>query len=570
MGGICNPNLTNHLQNLLGSLQSPFLITTRKGGKLGFLLSALLLIPFLYSGCPQSEPETKAENAALKVGIGAAPRDLDPHLVTGLPDFQVLLALFEGLVRAGPTDDHPVVPGVAEAWTLTEDGTRYRFQLRENASWSNGDPLLAEHFVFSMRRVLTPSLGSPHANWLYPIKNARAFHTGELSDFREVGIQAIGPRQLEIHLHRPTPYFLELLKHPAFYPVHPETIEKAGALKQSTTGWARPGSFVGNGPYLLTEWVQGSHIKVNVNPSYQGEALPQIPQIQFFPIDNANTEEMAFRTGELDITDDVPFNKRSMYRQRETSAYREYPVLATTYLVFNTRKPPLDDWRIRKALTLAIDRLSITENIVQTGTPATGFVPMGLPNYDPNLLIDYQVEEARRLLQEAGYPEGEGFPVLEYSLSNSDTSREVAEAIQNMWRVVLGIQVRLVSSEFRVYLDRLNRGEFSLGYLAWYGDFVDPYAFLSMMRETAPSNRSGWSNPQYESLLENSFYASNSTRRMELLNQAEVLLMKEVPLAPIYWVETSRLVNPDLKGWNPRLLDLHPYQYLHFEYSTPE
>lgn len=535
------------------------------GSKWIFLISCGLLL----SGCPGKETKPEEVSVVLEVGIGAEPRDLDPHLVTGLPDFQVLLALFEGLVRSGPTDDDPVVPGAAETWTVSADGTHYRFHLRKEAQWSNGDPLLAEHFVFSMRRVLTPELGSPHATWLYAIQGAEAYHRGDVSDFAEVGVEATAPRQLEIRLKRPTPFFLELLNHPAFYPVHPETIRRAGADRKAITGWARPGTFVGNGPYTLTEWSQSSHIQVEKNPAYQGEIPPRIPIIKFYPIDNANTEEMAFRTGQLDVTDDVPFNKRTMYRQRSHPAYREYPVLATTYLVFNTQAPPLDDWRVRKALSLAIDRLSITENIVQTGNPATGFVPRGLPGYDPDLMVDYKVDEARRLFREAGYPEGEGFPVLEYSLSNSDTSREVAEAIQNMWRVVLGIQVRLVSSEFRVYLDRLNRGDFALGYLAWYGDFVDPYAFLSMMRESAPTNRSRWANAEYEALLEQSFSASNRRQRMELLKKAEGLLMKEAPLAPIYWLETSRLINPDLQGWNPRLLDLHPYQYLHFKDPSP-
>ncbi len=534
---------------------------------LGCLLGASLF----FSGCPRPDqkPSDQTRDTVIDIGIGAEPRDLDPHLVTGLPDFQVMLALFEGLVRSGPRDEVAVVPGVAEAWTVSENGHRYQFKLREDAAWSNGDPLVADHFLFSIQRVLNPRLGSPHAKWLYPITGARAYHNGENTDFATVGVAALSPHRLEIPLDQPIPFFLELLKHPAFYPVHPDTIRSAGAGENATSGWTLPGTFVGNGPYRLLDWKPGQFIDVAANPHYSGFEPVRHDRLRFHPIDNANTEELGFRRGQLEITDEVPFNKRETYRLSGDPAYREYPVLATTYLVFNTSHPVLADPRVRRALSLAIDRRSITEDIVLTGTPASGFVPEAIPGYDTQPYLGQNVEEAQRLLTEAGYPGGDGFPVLDYHLSNSDTSREIAEAIQNMWDRQLGIRVRLVSSEFKVYLNRLNEGNFQIGYLAWFADFVDPFAFLNMMRSDGASNRSRWADPRYDKLLLDSFITSTVEHRFTRLKEAESILIEAAPIAPIYWMNAVRLVHPDLEGWESRLMDLHPYQYLSLPGNSP-
>lgn len=547
------------------------LAKTQRQGPSAIALAVPLALAglLLASGCrPERGAEEGVGTTVLRVGIGAEPRDLDPHLVTALPDFQVMLALFEGLVRAGPNDREPVVPGVARKWEISEDGRHYRFTLRENATWTNGDPVTAGDFVYSAQRVLDPATASPHAEWLYAVDNAEAYHQGLLHDFSEVGLVAVDRRNLEIRLHQPLPFFLELLKHPSWYPVHAPTLRRQEAETGRAAGWTRPGLMVSNGPYMLADWTPGSHIHVRRHPGYRGHDPVQLDEIHFFPIDNRNTEELAFRSGQLDITANVPFAKRDSYRMRQDPAYREYPVLATTYLLFNIRKPPLNDARVRRALALAVDRLSITENLVKTGTPATGFVPSLLPGYPSQTDTEYNVEKARQLLADAGYPGGRGFPRLEYSTSNAETARQIAEAIQNMWRTVLNIDVTLYNSEFRVYLDRLNRGEFDLGYLAWYGDFVDPYAHLILMRAGNPSNRTGWGRPRYDELLDESMQAT-AGERMELLARAELLLEAEMPIAPVYWVTASRLVNPRLRGWEPRLLDLHPLQYLYFETKIP-
>jgi len=549
---------------------SPRLFPSSSGSHKGMFALVFLGILFGGPGCKPGEKtrHMDSQNAVIRIGIGSEPKDLDPHLVTGLPDFQVLMALFEGLVRAGPDDRTPVVPGVAREWSLSADGKTYRFQLRSEARWSNGDPVTAGDFVFSVKRVLDPKLGSPHAEWLYDLTGAENYHRGLDSDFSKVGVRAPSPTELVISLQYPVPYFLELIKHPAWYPVHPETIRKSGADRSVSTGWTRPPVFVGNGPFLLEGRKPGNMIRVKKNPHYAGVDPVRPDAIEFYPIDNKNTEALAFRTGQLDITDDVPFPMRSSYRERRDPAYREYPVLATTYLVFNTRKPPLDDPGVRKALSLAIDRLSITEDVARAGTPATGYVPSSLPGYPSRREHPHDPDQARNLLAASGYPGGAGFPRLEYSLSTSDTSRQIAEAIQNMWKEVLNIDVDLVNSEFRIFLDRLNQADFDLGYLAWYADFIDPYAFLNMMREDNPSNRSGWKNEQYESLLDQSQQILDPEQRLPLLRSAESVLIEQSPIAPIYWITKSRLVDPELKGWAPRLMDLHPYQYLYF--SNPD
>ncbi len=501
------------------------------------------------------------------MGIGADPRDLDPHTVTGIPDFMVLGALFEGLVSHGPWNDQSIIPGVAQSWVSTPDGLTYTFQLRDNAKWSNGDPLTAEDFVFSFERVLNPQFASPHAEMLYAIQGAEAFHQGIHRDFNKVGVFAKFPSTLEIKLSRPIPYFLQLLKHPAWYPVHPDTITRFDASFRQSTGWTQPGNLVSNGPFVLESWKPGNRIEVLQSNHYWGKDDMDLQRIAFYPIDNANTEERAFQNGQLHLTDDVPFFRRADLRSEEDNRYLEYPILATTYLLFNTQKPPFTDPLVRRALALAIDREAITEHIVHTGQPATSFTPGNMPGYEFPLQsgVSFDIEEAQRLLALAGFPAGEGFPEVEYSTSTSDSARQVAEAIQQMWKEHLGISVQLFNSEFRVYLDNLNRGNFDIGYLAWYGDYEDPYTFLNLLRSTSASNRMKWTSDEYDRLIDLSNEATDPHRRASILRDAESFMLVKSPIAPIYWVTTSRYIHPSVKGWEPRLLDLHPYQHIRLE-----
>lgn len=496
---------------------------------------------------------------------------LDPHLVTGIAETAVLDALFEGLVAEDPVDLHPV-PGVAERWDISPDGLTYTFFLRANAKWSNGEPLAARDFVASYRRILTPALGADYASLFYVLHGAEAFHKGLVHDFAQVGVAAPDARTLRLTLDHPIAYFLTLLTHVAWRPVPLATIGQYGPTYQRGNDWTRSGRLVSNGPFELKSWQPNQVLVVEKSPAYWDAASVRLHAIHFHAIDSVDTEERSFRAGQLHLTDSLPIGKTETYRRDAPQFLRVDPYLGTYYYLFNTTRPPLTDVRVRRALSLAVDREAIVNKILHGGQqPALTFTPPGTAGYLPPPRFTAPSSAAaanaaaRQLLKDAGFEGGKGLPPIELLYPNSENHRLIAEAVQEMWHRELGVDVRLLNQELKVTFASRRTGAFQILRASWIGDYLDPATFLDVFRSDSGNNFTGWASPAYDAALFAAARTADPAARNALFQQAESLLLEAVPIIPIYHYTHIFLIQPSVKGWHPTLLDHHPYKYVWLE-----
>jgi oligopeptide transport system substrate-binding protein len=524
-------------------------------------LAAALLFA---AGCGRRETAVQSgdRGQVLHRGIGYEPVDLDPQLATGIAEGNVIGALFEGLVTEDPRDLHPV-PGVAERWEVSPDQLTYTFFLRADARWSNGQPVTAQDFVASWRRMLTPALGAENAAQLHLIQGAEAFHRGLTQDFAQVGAAALGPRVLRVTLEHPASDFLVRLLGWAWSPVYLPAIAANGPVDDRGNRWTRPGRLVGNGAFVLKSWRPNQLIILEKSPTYWDAAHVRLQAIDCYPIDSQDAEERAFRAGQLHVTDSLPVAKVDAYRRDAPQFLRIDPYLGTYYYSINLRRPFLGDVRVRRALALAVDRRAIVEKILRGGeAPAAAFTPPGMGGYVPPAGLATDFSEARRLLAEAGYPGGKGLPPLELLYNNSETHRLVGEAIQEMWRRELGVDVRLVNQELKAVLASRRAGDFQIMRSSWIPDYADPSSFLDVWRGGSGNNYTGWSNSDYDALLFTADRTADAAARSALWQKAEALLLGDAPLIPIYHYTHVFLLQPSVHGWYPNLLDHHPYKYV--------
>lgn len=527
-----------------------------------FLFLVLAGLLAFAAGCARRATPVEQGNRdqILHRGIGAELTDFDPHLASGTTDHIVLSALFEGLVAEDPVDLHPV-PGVAERWEVSADGLVYTFHLRADARWSNGDPVTSADFLASWQRVLTPSLGADYANLLYVVRDAEAFHRGETSDFGTVGFAAPSPSIVTITLARRTPYFLSLLQHWMWFPVHLPSIEASGAVYQRGNAWARPGKLVGNGPFTLTSWESGQRIVVTKSPTYWDAASVKLNAVHLYPFESVDAEERAFRAGQLHLTDAIPVAKIDRYRADEPELLRIDPYLGSYFYRIDTAKPFLADVRIRQALNLAVDREAIVTHILRGAQNVpVSLVPPGTGGYQPPAVLRTDFDAARALLAEAGYPGGQGAPTVELLFNTSENHRLIAEAIQEMWRRELGLDVTLLNMEFRTTLEARRSGNYQILRSSWIADYDDPTSFLDVWRSSSANNYTGWSDPAYDALLDEAAGLNEPAARFAVLRRAEERLLTAAPIIPIYGYTHAFLIQPSVQGWHPTLLDHHPYK----------
>lgn len=527
-----------------------------------FLVAAIALL----AGCAPRETAVERGNREqiLHRGIGHDLADLDPHLATQASDYTVLSALFEGLVSEHPVTLEPV-PGVAERWQVSSDGLTYTFSLREHARWSNGDPVTAQDFIASWRRMLTPELGADYANLLYVIQGAEAFHKGHVA-FDQVGLAAPDPRTLRVTLEYPAPYFLALLNHTAWFPVHIRSIEQHGSAVARNTPWARPGRLVGNGPFNLKAWRTGQEIVVEKSTTYWDSAQVRLVAIHFHAIDSRDVEERAFRAGQLHVTEALPPGKVDTYRRDHPQLLRIDPLLGTEFYRLNSTRPFLSDVRVRRALALAVDREAIVQKVLRGGQqPAVAFTPPDTAGYTSSAAVAADFERARALLAEAGYPGGRGLPPLELLFNSSESHRLVAEAVQEMWRKELGLEVALSNQELKSTLEARRAGNFQILRSVWTADFVDPASFLDIWRSDSGNNYTGWRNADYDALLFAAARERDNGTRRAMLQKAEAILLERAPLIPLYHYTHVFLIQPSVRGWHPTVLDHHPYKHVWLE-----
>ena len=531
---------------------------------LAIALGAALL---LAAGCARRESAADAatRDQTLLLGNGAEPEDLDPQVVTAYTDQNILLALFEGLTAVDERTSQ-AVPAAAESWESSLDGLTWTFRLRAGLRWSNGDPLTADDFVQSWRRILTPAFAAEYAYLLYPVRNAEAFNSGKLADPAALGIAAPDSRTLRIELAHPTPYFPILVALPPWYPVNPRVLAKFGAMGRRSTPWTRPGNLVGNGPFTLAEWTPNSRIVVARNPAYWNAAAVSLRQVIFFPIESPDTEEKDFRAGQLHVTYALPVARIAAYRRDHPGQLRVDPFLQTFYLRFNVQRPPFDDPRVRRALSLAINRDQIAEKVLSGGYPAAhAMTPPDCGGYTAVARVDLDIPEAVRLLAAAGHPGGRGIPSFEVQVRNDDVQPAVMEAVQEMWAKELGVHATLTTLEQKTWIQNQQTLNYAATTSSWAGDFLDPVTFLDLFVTHGGNNWTGWGDPAYDRMIAEAAAATDPAARFGVFQRAEAYLLLNGPVAPLYHGAHSYLIAPAVKGWEPALLGYHRYQLVRLE-----
>ena len=523
--------------------------------------AACLCLASASAGCAERKAAHEPAAPVLRLSQRNEPADLDPATAALPDDFFIIRALGEGLVV--PTPAGPV-PGAAERWELSTDRLAWTFHLRTGGRWSNGEPVTADDFLASYRRALSPVTAAPKAELFYPVKNAREYVSGQISDFSSVGFRAPDARTLVVTLARPATGFLAYAASGPWIPVNPRAVGRWGRR------WTRPGSNVGNGPFVLQEWVPNQRISVRRNPYYRAAATIRIAGIQFVRFDDGDSEERAYRTGNIDATMALPATKLETYARERPAELHRMPLAETRYLAFNTQRRPLDDPRVRRALSLAIDRGRIVRDVLQGGQaaadrlipPALDSVP-GAP--EPRFRSAGDPDEARRLLAEAGFPGGRGFPRMEVS---GWTNTPVIEAIQEMWKKNLGIATDVAVREARVHVAALRAGAYDIGFITLIPDVADPLSVLENFTSESPNNYPRWIDPPYDALVEAAAGDGDPASRAARLEAAERRLLDACPLAPVYFNAKNWAMQPSVRGWREDALWQRYYPDLWMELPT--
>ena len=527
------------------------------------------LICLVLVGCSQGESNVVSGNrdGILHMVAGAEPQSLDPHVLANTSDGLIARSLFEGLVTIDPYT-LAIEPGVARAWTFSEDRRRITFQLNTAARWSNGDPVTARDFVYSFERALNPKMGFQNSMEFYPIKGAEAYNRGSTDDPKKLGLLAVDDYTLEISLENPTPYFLAILAGTAGLPVHAPTVEAFGGKYDRFTDWTRPGNLVGNGPFIMEHWRLQRHVSVKKNEHYWDADNVGLKGVVFHAIESELAEEKMFRAGQLHYTSFVPSAKLPLYRNLPGTPLREAPLLGTYFYMFNFHRPPVDDVRVRRALALAIDRRRLVDTLMYgSAIPSSALNPDNLiPGYDPPDLLDYDPQLARQLLAEAGYPNGEGWPGLELIYNTTEIHRQTAVAVQQMWKDELNIQVTLANQEWKVFLDTVLEKNFALARMGLVAPFLDPRALLDNFVSDSGMNNTGFSNARYdEILLAEAPRTIDPAERMALLKEAETILLEEVAVVPFYTYKSKHLIQPGVRGLPGNVRDQINFKYIRLD-----
>ncbi len=491
------------------------------------------------------------------------PDTLDPHKATGQWESNILGDLFMGLTTedaaARPT------PGAAESWETSADGKVWTFHMRKGATWSDGQPATAHDFVYSLRRQLDPATASQYASILYDIAGAEGVNAGGAA-LETLGVRAIDDATLEITLTHPAPYLPQLLMHQTAYPVPRHVIEKHG------DAWIRPENFVSNGPFRLVEWRPNDKVRVVKNERFHDAANVKLDEVAFYPTDDSEAALKRFRTGELDLNVGFPSQQIDFLRRSLADALHVTTLVNTRYIVMNTTRPPFDDARVRRAVSLAIDRDVITREILRAGEqPAYSLVPPGVAGYENGPRLDFADQptaqrkaEARRLLAEAGYGPGKAIS-FRYNYISDNDSRRVAAALQGMWRAV-GFNVELVVTEKKVHYNVVRERDYDVAEANWFADYNDAKNFLFLAQPSAGDmNMSAYANQDYENLIRMSDQETDAAKRAEIMKDAEKLMLSEEPLTPLFFGVSRNLVHPWVKGWEDNLVNTHRSRFMSIE-----
>ncbi|MFW2365031.1 MAG: peptide ABC transporter substrate-binding protein [Desulforhopalus sp.] len=495
----------------------------------------------------------------LRVATMGEPASLDPHKVSGTWENYVVGDMFVGLTTENPKAEP--VPGVAESWTISEDGMTYTFKLRKS-SWSDGTPFTANDFVYSMRRILLPETAAEYASLLYIIKGAEQINSGKAAA-ETLGVKALDDHTLEIQLTGPAPYFLGLLTHYTAYPVPKHVLEKHGKL------WSKPENMVVNGPYKLVEWIPNTHVKLTKNEKFW-EQYPDAPDdITFYTQEDRAAVQKRFRAGEIDVAMDFASDQIKWLRENLPKETRIAPYMGVYYYPINSSVEPFTDPRVRQALAMAINREAIVDKVLKTGELAAySFVPPGVAHYESASEVEWKglphgekVKKAKALLKEAGF--GPDNPLeLTLRYNTSENHKRIAVAVASMWKSI-GVKTELFNSEVKVHYADLKQGDFQVARAGWIADYNDAQNFLYLLEtRTGPNNYGRYSNPEYDKLMLEAEVTFDLEKRSELLAKAEALAMRDLPVIPIYHYVSKNLVSTKVQGFVDNSQDIHRWRYV--------
>jgi len=518
------------------------------------IISAFILISLLFVGCGKGggwvqQKDLARNEGILVVGNGPEIESLDPAFSSGISAIQIEQAVFEGLVGSDPHDLSPI-PAVAERWEVSPDGKTYRFYLREDARWSDGHAVTASDFLFGWTRMLYGAEGGGmNASLFFLIRGAKEYsESGKLS---VLGVRVVTDRVLEVQLAYPAPHLLNLLAHPAFSPIPEHHLRH---LKDPRS-WTSAGAFVGNGPFVVKDWRPNEVLEVERNPYYWDRKQVRLNGIRFLPIDDAGAEERAFLAGQLHVTETIPAARVNAYQGDQASIFRSDPYLGVYYVLLNHRVQPLDDVRFRRALSAAVKRTLICEKLLGAGQQAAlTFTPQGMESYEPPV-VRFELSEQKWSRSK-----------MSYLFNTSDDHRKIGEALGQMWTSVLGQGVFLENVEFSTYLSRRSLGDFEMARASWIADYADPTSFLDIWKSDGMASEwAGWSSIEFDQKMNEAALSTDAAERLQHLVEAETILLEAAVMIPIYHYVANYLIQPEVDGWNPTVLDWHPWKFVGFK-----
>jgi oligopeptide transport system substrate-binding protein len=537
----------------------------------------IVLVGFLFALLPSLANAQMVYNR----GNSGEPSTLDPHKMSTVQESHIGRDLFEGLLQY---DVHGhAIPGAAESWTVSPDGKVYTFKIRENAAWSNGDPLVADDFVFAFRRMVDPRSASRYASILYPIQGAEEVHTAPVDEttakkqnkafvpidelLSKLGARVIDKKTLEVTLRAPTPYFTEMLTHQAAFPLHKPSIDKYG------TEWVKPGNLVSNGAYIVTEFVPKDHITLVKNKNYYDANKVKIDQVNYIPIEDRNSALKRFEAGEIDNYDQFPPEQMTHIRNDLKGLYFMGPYLGIYYYAIRTDKPPFNNPKLRRALSLAVDREYLAEKIFNgTYTPAYSLAPPGINGYQP-AFADYKNmsqidrdDEARKIMQDLGYSKDKPLK-LEIRYNTGEEHKACAIAIADMYKNIF-VETTMINTDGKTHYSYLQeKGDYDLARAGWIADFKDPQTFLAVVQTGDGNNYSQFSNAELDGWLHKAETEVDGAKRFEDLTKAEEVAMRETPVIVLQYYNYHNLVAKKLIGFEQNIMDVHPTKWMSIDNS---
>lgn len=526
-------------------------------------LAAVMAVVLLISGCtPKDEnkgTETGESGAAtskvFRMNISTEPPTLDPAQSQDQVSFTVLNGLYEGLTRKDENGQN--VPGIAEKWDISEDGKTYTFHLRTDAKWSNGDPVTAGDFEFAWKRVLDPQLKPEPASYayqLYYIVNAESYNTSKGATADQVGVKATDDHTLVVNLNSPTPYFLSLMSFQTFFPVHK-------SVKDNEAWAASASTIISNGPFKMGDWQKNTSIKIVPNENYYAKDEIKLAGVEFSEVADSATELSMYQTDQLDWagkpTGEIPADQLESLKSSLPDEFNQKGIASMYYYLFNTTEKPFNNEKIRKAFSMAITRQDITDKVTRAGElPAYGIVPPGIAGEKeeyrkevPDTYFKEDFEEAKKLLAEGMAEEGvTKLPAIKLTFNTSDNHKKIAEAVAEMWRKNLGVEVSIENQEWGVFLENRNKLNYQVARAGWGADYNDPMTYIDLFTSKSGNNNTGFASPEYDELVAKAYASSDAKERMTLMQQAEKLLIDTRAIMPIYYYSDVFLQKKGFKG----------------------